>query len=516
MHKLYKNQSINKMVVDSTIDFKSLYQILFEDEKLTLSGQSLQKVDECFNFLKAFSNDKIIYGINTGFGPMAQYRIEDDSLTQLQYNIIRSHATGAGKPLPDIYVKAAMIARLYTFLQGKSGVHREIVLLLNEFINRGIYPYIPEHGSVGASGDLVQLAHIALPLIGEGEVFYQGEKRDATSVLKENNLKPFSIRIREGLSVTNGTSVMTGIGIVNLSYAKKLLQWSIGASVMINEIASSYDDFMSQPLNDAKNHKGQKNIAKAMRQWVAGSSCIRKRENELYNQVHKEKIFEHKVQPYYSLRCIPQILGPISDEIDNAENVLINEINSACDNPIVDPETQNVYHGGNFHGDYISFEMDKLKIAITKLTVLSERQLNYLFHDRINGILPPFVNLGVLGLNYGLQASQFTATSTTAECQTLSNSMYVHSIPNNNDNQDIVSMGTNSALLAKTVIENSFQVMSILFMGIVQAVDCLEIQDQLSPKSKKVYEEIRSFFPVFKEDTPKYKEIEAMIEYLKK
>lgn len=323
------------------------------------------------------------------------------------------------------------------------------------------------------------------------------------------------MRIREGLSVTNGTSVMTGIGIVNLIYAQKLMKWAIGASVMMNEIAASYDDFMSAPLNEAKRHEGQLQIAALMRDWVKGSHCVRQRENELYNQEHTEKIFTHKVQPYYSLRCIPQVLGPIYDELCNAEKVLMNEINSACDNPIVDPDTENVYHGGNFHGDYVSFEMDKLKIAVTKLTMLCERQINYLFHDRINGILPPFVNMGVLGLNYGLQASQFTATSTTAECQTLSNPMYVHSIPNNNDNQDIVSMGTNSALLAKTVIDNSFQVMSILFMGIVQAIDCLEIQNKLGEKSLKTYREIRAIFPVFKEDTPKYKEIEIIIDYLK-
>ena len=194
---------------------------------------------------------------------------------------------------------------------------------------------------------------------------------------------------------------------------------------------------------------------------------------------------------------------------------MVDELNSACDNPIVDPETENVYHGGNFHGDYISFEMDKLKIAVTKLTMLTERQLNYLFHDRINGILPPFVNLGVLGLNYGLQASQFTATSTTAESQTLSNPMYVHSIPNNNDNQDIVSMGTNSALIAKTVIENGYQVMAIHYMAIVQAVDCLKIQDKLSLRTRDIYNEIRSFFPVFTEDTPKYKEIATMVDWLK-
>ena len=504
------------MIADKSINLDTLHKVLFDNEKLELSEECIRKVEESFDFLQSFSSDKIIYGINTGFGPMAQYRIEDQSLIDLQYNIIRSHSTGAGKPLPELYVKAAMIARLYTFLQGKSGVHLELVSLLCEFINRGIYPFIPEHGSVGASGDLVQLAQIALTLIGEGEVFYQGKLCNAATVLQENGLKPFSMRIREGLSITNGTSVMTGIGIVNLIYAKKLLRWSVAASVMMNEIVASYDDFMAQALNEAKHHKGQQEIAAMMREWVAGSKCVLQRENELYHQVHKEKIFEHKVQPYYSLRCVPQILGPIYDELENAEEVLINEINSACDNPIVDPDTQNIYHGGNFHGDYISFEMDKLKIAVTKLTMLCERQINYLFHDRINGILPPFVNLGVLGLNYGLQASQFTATSTTAECQTLSNPMYVHSIPNNNDNQDIVSMGTNSALLAKTVIENSYQVMAIQFMGMAQAIDYLKIQDRLSSKSRQVYEEIRSFFPVFTNDTPKYKEIEMMIDYLKK
>lgn len=517
MQKLYKTAyHTNPMLVENTITLASLYKILFEEEPLTLSDPCMQKLEESFNFLKTFSNDKIIYGINTGFGPMAQYRIEDESLSQLQYNIIRSHATGAGQPLPELYVKAAMIARLYTFLQGKSGVHKELALLITEFINRGIIPYVPEHGSVGASGDLVQLAHIALTLIGEGEVFYQGTKRDTASVLAENGLQPFQMHIREGLSVTNGTSVMTGIGIVNLIYARQLMQWAVGASVMMNEIAASYDDFMSEPLNGAKQHEGQQEIARMMRQWVKDSLCVRKRENELYNGKHEEKIFTHKVQPYYSLRCIPQILGPVYDELLNAEKVLINEINSACDNPIVDPDTQNVYHGGNFHGDYVSFEMDKLKIAVTKLTMLAERQINYLFHDRINGILPPFVNMGVLGLNYGLQASQFTATSTTAECQTLSNPMYVHSIPNNNDNQDIVSMGTNSALMAKTVIENAYQVMAILMMGIVQAIDCLDIADRISPRSQQVYKEIRAFFPVFREDTPKYKEIESMMVYLKK
>lgn len=505
----------SSMELEKTIDLESLHKIIFNKEPLVLSETCMKEVANCYDFLKSFASDKIIYGINTGFGPMAQYRIEDKSLIELQYNIIRSHAAGVGKPLPEIYVRAAMIARLYTFLQGKSGVHPEVVELLVEFINREIYPMIPEHGSVGASGDLVQLAHIALTLIGEGEVFYKGERRKTAEVMKEHGLKPFAMHIREGLSITNGTSVMTGIGIVNLIYARRLLNWSVAASVMMNEITGSYDDHLAEPLNKSKRHEGQQVIAKAMREWVEGSQCVRKRETELYNGNNNESVFGHKVQPYYSLRCVPQILGPVCDELINAEKVLIDEINSACDNPIIDPETQNIYHGGNFHGDYVSFEMDKLKIAITKLAMLSERQLNYLFHDRINEILPPFGNLGTLGLNYGLQAAQFTATSTTAECQTLSNPMYVHSIPNNNDNQDIVSMGTNSALIAKTVIENAYQVVAIQFMGLAQAVDYLQCRDKLSPGSRQVYDDIRQIFPAFTEDNPLYIKIENVINYLK-
>lgn len=498
-----------------TLILEKIYSVLFENKHFKVNKNKIERVQQNYNFLRKFSADKIIYGINTGFGPMAQYRVDDDFLKELQYNIIRSHSTGAGKPLEGVYVKAAMITRLNNLLQAKSGVHPELIHLLFEFINRDIYPYIPEHGSVGASGDLVQLAHIALTLIGEGEVFYKGELRPTDEILKENNLKPLDIYMREGLSITNGTSVMTGIGIVNQYYAQRMLHWSVIASVMVNEIASSYDDFMSEELNNSKRHIGQREIARMMREWSKDSNMLKTRKIELYDQHRTEKIFDHKVQPFYSLRCVPQILGPIFDELANVEKVLTDEINSVCDNPIIDDETNNVYHGGNFHGDYISFEMDKLKIAITKLTMLTERQLNYLMHDKINEILPPFANLGVLGLNYGLQASQFTATSTTAESQTLSNPMYVHSIPNNNDNQDIVSMGTNSALLAKTVIENSYQVMSVLFMTIAQSIDYLKCQNKLSSKSKKIYDKVRDIFPVFIKDTPKYKDIQHIIDYLK-
>ena len=333
--------------------------------------------------LKDFAAKKIIYGINTGFGPMAQWRVDDKYLTDLQYNIIRSHSTGAGEPLPDIYVKASMIARLGTFLQARSGVHPDLVRLLVEMINRGIYPFIPQHGSVGASGDLVQLAHMALCMIGEGRVHYHGEWRPSAEVLAENGLEPFRIHIREGLSISNGTSFMTGIGLVNQHYADILLDWATLASVMMNEIASSFDDLMSEELNEVRRHEGQQVIAARMRRLAKGSRCLEKREHELYDGGHEgTRTFNHKVQAYYSLRCAPQILGPVYETYANASRVLEEEVNSACDNPIVDPVSKNVYHGGNFHGDYISLEEDKVKIATVRLAMTAERQLNYLFHDR--------------------------------------------------------------------------------------------------------------------------------------
>ncbi|MDR3350839.1 MAG: aromatic amino acid ammonia-lyase [Prevotellaceae bacterium] len=493
----------------------NIYDILFHGKKLELSAGTLESVAQGFDFLSRFSKEKLIYGINTGFGPMAQYRIDDKSLNDLQYNIIRSHCTGAGGLLPDRYVKAIMLARAGTFLRGYSGIHPSVVALLAAFINSDIYPLIFEHGSVGASGDLVQLAHVALCLIGEGEVRYRGVIAPARQVFDELRLQPVRMYIREGLALLNGTSAMTGIGMINLYYAKRILGWAVIASAMVHEIVGAFDDYFSEELNASKKHRGQRLVAAQLRAVLQGAARIRKREVFFYDHKIAEDYIKDKVQEYYSIRCVPQVLGPVADAVANTEEVLINEINSASDNPVVDVRAGNVFHGGNFHGDYVSFEMDKLKIAITKLTMLAERQMNYLFHERINNLLPPFGNLGVRGLNYGLQAAQFTATSTTAESQTLSNPMYVHSIPCNNDNQDIVSMGANAALLAKTVIENAYQVMSIHFMAIVQAVDYLKIQPQLSPVTREVYEDIRAFFPVFTNDTAKHRDIARMNEYLK-
>lgn len=498
------------------MNLSEIYSSLFTGTPLRVPEAAMVEVETCHDFLRGFVADKVIYGINTGFGPMAQWRVDDNHLRELQYNIIRSHATGADAPLDDTEVKAAMAVRVGTFMQARSGIHPSVVTLLLEFINRGIYPFIPQHGSVGASGDLVQLAHIALCLIGEGKVHYRGEWRPTAEVMAAERLEPMRIYIREGLSVTNGTSVMTGISVVNQYYADNLLRYATIAAAWMNEIADSFDDYMSVEENECRRQPGQQDIARWLRQASEGSRRLQKREHELYDPARNgQSYFEHKVQAYYSLRCVPQIYGPVLDTLRNSSEVLQNEVNSACDNPIIDHVAGNIFHGGNFHGDYISLEADKVKIAVTRVAMTMERQLNYLFHDRINGILPPFLNMGVPGLNYGMQACQFTATSTTAECQTLSMPNYVHSIPNNNDNQDIVSMGTNSALLCKRVINNAYQVMSILYIALAQATDCLGISGDLSPRTRGLYDAVRGICPAFVEDTPFYDELAQVEKYLR-
>ena len=504
------------MKINNFLELRDFQRIIIENESIELDTSLLQRVNESFSFLKEFSKNKVIYGVNTGFGPMAQFKISDEDTHQLQYNLIRSHSSGIGNPLPADEVKACMLARLNTLSLGNSGVHESVVNLLKELINRDITPLIFEHGGVGASGDLVQLAHLALVLIGEGEVFYKGERKSTKDIFKTEGLEPIKVEIREGLALMNGTSVMSGIGIVNSYKANQLTEISIKLSCAINEIVQAYDDHLSEALNGTKLHHGQQKIAEKMRNHLSDSKLIRKRADHLYTHFEEqEKVFKEKVQEYYSLRCVPQILGPVLDTLEFTEKVLENEINSANDNPIIDVANQHVYHGGNFHGDYISLEMDKLKIVVTKLTMLAERQLNYLLNSKINEILPPFVNLGKLGFNFGMQGVQFTATSTTAESQMLSNPMYVHSIPNNNDNQDIVSMGTNAAVICRKVIENAFEVLTIEAITIVQAIDYLDFEDQISSSTRELYDEIRKIIPAFSDDMVMYPFLEEVKKYLK-
>jgi histidine ammonia-lyase len=506
-----------KAIGEKNLTLSDFTDIVFKGENIIPGELALKKVDSSFRFLQQFSGNKLIYGINTGFGPMAQYKVNDENIRQLQYNLIRSHSSGGGKLIAPALVKSLMLARMNSLMLGYSGVHTETVQLLAKLINNDIYPCIYEHGGVGASGDLVQLAHLALSLIGEGEVVFEEQVYPTKEIFEKFSIKPLEIYIREGLALINGTSAMTGIGLVNLVYAKRLLEWSVVLSAMTNEVVEAYEDHFSHELNVVKKHEGQNTIAAMLRQVLHGSGMIRNRSEHLYDpEKTNREIFTDKVQEYYSLRCITQVLGPVFETLQHAEKVVVNELNSVNDNPVIDEANQNVFHGGNFHGDYVALEMDKIKIAITKLSMLSERQLNYLLNDKLNQKFPPFVNLGILGLNFGMQGMQFPATSTVAENQTLCFPMYVHSIPNNNDNQDIVSMGSNAALITRKVVENSFEVLAIQAITILQAIDYLECTEKLAPFTLAVYENLRALFPKFIQDDARYKQQLLVKQFLEK
>ena len=508
-------ESSNIVVGEGRLSLRG-FQAVVSGERVVLEAAALRHVEASYEFLREFSKGKLIYGVNTGFGPMAQYKIADADLNALQYNLIRSHCTGLGSLLPPAETKALMLSRLCSLMRGYSGVHPELVHLLAELINRNILPCVYEHGGVGASGDLVQLAHLALALIGEGEVVCKGQIMLAAEAFQQEGIKPLTIHFREGLALLNGTSAMTGVGVMNLLAAKQVIDWCLVLSATINQLVEAYDDAVSAELNSVKLHAGQNAIAGLLRGLNEGSNLVRRRQDVLYKEEnHTTDYLIDKVQEYYSLRCVPQVLGPVLDAFRQAEQVLLDEAASVNDNPIVDLENQNVYHGGNFHGDYVSFEMDKLKIAVTKLAMLSERQLNYLLNNKLNQKLPPFINTSKLGLNFGLQGMQFTATSTVAECQSLCTPVYVHSIPSNNDNQDIVSMGTNSAVIARKVIGNAAEVLAIHAVAVMQAVDYLNVAERLSPQCRAVYAQVRAVFSLVTDDQPHFRNLRQVVALIK-
>jgi len=500
------------IINNNFFSINNFYDVVYNDKKIKLSEETTNKVLKANTFLNDFIKEKIIYGINTGLGPMAQYKIEEKDQVLLQKNLIRSHAAGIGKHMPANFVKGAMLIRLINFSKGYSGVTLQTLETIIAFINNNIIPVVSQHGGVGASGDLVQLSQIALCLIGEGEVYYKGELQKTADVLKKLNIQPLEIKLREGLALINGTSFMTSVGITNVLQSKEALNQVITQGCLLNELVESFDDHYSSELNTVKQHPHQQKIAEKIRTTLQGSKLIKRRQDTYYQGINDEKVFTKKVQEYYSLRCLPQILGPISKTIEDAEEVLLNEMNSVSDNPIIDVEAQNIFHGGNFHGDFISCEMSKLKNVMIKLSVLVERQLNFLLNHKLNNEFPPFLNAGVLGLNLGLQGAQYAATSTTAENQSLSASVYVHNIPSNNDNQDVVSMGTNEALATNKVIDNFFDVNSVFCLAIFQASALKNENEKLSLGTLAYIKSISNIVKVIKDDN----EIRPVFEKIKK
>lgn len=490
------------VLTGSDLTINEIVAIGIGDKSVTLDASAMGRCIASRSFLAdEVANRRIIYGVNTSFGPMCNKIISDNEIEALQVNLIRSHAAGLGDPLKPYIALAVMVVRLNTLAKGFSGVRVELLEHIATLINLGIAPYIPECGSVGASGDLVHLAHMSLLIIGEGNAYYKGKFKPASDIYSETGLKPFVLSYKEGIALINGTSAMTAIAAFALYGAQKLLRIACVNAAFGIEIFGGIDDAFDEDLHSVKPHPGQVSIARTIRQLYSGSSNITRRADvhELIRQQQRDGLVYEtsiNVQDVYSIRCTPQILAPVIEAIEAAEKTVIVEANSSNDNPIIIPDKKKIIHGGNFHGQSIGFAMDMLCMAVSELCTLSERRLNKLLDKNLNEGLPEHLIAGTVGLTMGFMGAQYLATSTTAENRQLANPVSTLSISCNASNQDVVSMGTIAARKALKSVSNAKHVVTLEVLADMQALSFRNAAG-LGTGTASIYKELSKEFRVY-------------------
>jgi len=494
------------------LGIKDIVYIGVGDKGTKLDAAALKRAEASRIFLaQAVEKKKIIYGVNTSFGPMCSKIIHDDEIETLQINLIRSHAAGLGDPLKPYIAHAALAVRLNSLIKGFSGVRIELLHHLNDMINNGIAPYIPECGSVGASGDLIHLAHLALSVIGEGQAYLR-EKNGQWNLYKTSDIydkikmTPMKLSFKEGIALMNGTSVMSTIAAFAAFGAAKLLNTACVSAAFGMEIFGGIDDAFDEDLHLVKPHSGQMKIAEIIRKLYAGSKNITSR-NDLHDSINAERdndttVYETEinVQDVYSIRCTPQILAPVAEALEYAEKTIFTEVNSSNDNPIVVPEKKKIIHGGNFHGQSIAFAMDTLCIAVAEICNLSERRINKLLDKNLNEGLPEHLISGTVGLNMGFMGAQYLATSTTAENRQLANPVSTSSISCNASNQDVVSMGTVAARKTFKAVSNAKHILTLEILADLQALSFRNAKT-LGEGTGKIYELLNQSFSVYDNST---------------
>ena len=404
--------------------------------------------------------DAPIYGVNTGFGDLAQVRIPRADLASLQVNLLRSHAAGVGDPLPEDATRAILLLRANTLASGRSGVRPETIDLLLDLLNRGVHPVIPMHGSVGASGDLAPLAHAALVLIGEGEAVFEGKVLPGAEALKKADLKPITLAPKEALALINGTQVMTAIGCLALHDAEVLCTSADIVGALSAEALRATDAAWDEALHGERPHPGQRLVAANLRRLVHGSPIIA-----------SHRLGDPRVQDPYSIRCMPQVHGASRDGLSHTRRVLEIEINSVTDNPLVFAEQQRIVSGGNFHGQPVAIALDLATIAVAELADISESRIDRMTNGRTSG-LPAFLSPDA-GLHSGFMVAQYTAAALVAENRLRAMPASVESIPTSADMEDHVSMGVHAAHKLAAVVANTRNVLAIESLCAAQGLDLL-------------------------------------------
>ena len=477
-------------------------QLVYERRPVLLQPEARAAVERARAIVDdVVENERVAYAVNTGVGHLADMRISRQDIRKLQLNLVRSHCVGVGEPLPEDVVRAMMLLRANSLSKGFSGVRPIVIDTLCEMLNRRVHPVIPSQGSVGASGDLAPLSHLALGLIGEGEVHYEGKLMPAADAMKRADIKPLVLEAKEAISLINGTQAMLAIGLLTMLRAEVLADTADVVGALTIDALKGTDVAFDERIHKARPHAGQMLVAQNLRRMMEGSVI---RESHLECQ---------KVQDAYSLRCIPQVHGAVRDTLRHAREVFEIEMNSAVDNPLVFPEEKKVgapkrtvgtsipgviISGGNFHGQPLAFALDFMAVALTALSGISERRLERLINPALNEGLPAFLAPGA-GLNSGFMMAQVTSAALVNENKVLSHPASADSISTSGNKEDYVSMGMTAANKLQRVLVNTRNVLAIEALAVAQAHD-FRAPLQTSKRGQVALAAIRAVSPPITED----------------
>ncbi|WP_316806034.1 histidine ammonia-lyase [Pedobacter agri] len=443
-------------ISEQPLTLNVLKEIILKNKPIALSQESVERIQKCRNYLndKLKRHEEPIYGINTGFGYLQNIKIEEENLTKLQHNLLLSHACGTGTEVPQEIVKLMLLLKIQSLSYGYSAIALATAQRLVDFYNHDILPVVYTQGSLGASGDLAPLAHLALPLIGEGEINYKGQRLNTAKLYEQLNWQPLSLQSKEGLALINGTQFMSAYGIHILLKAENLSRWADQLAAMSIDAFDCRVDPFDHLSHQIRPHKGQLETAKNIKDLLHGS--------EIIDRSGKQ------TQDPYSFRCVPQVHGASKDAITYVRTVFETEINSVTDNPNVFPDEDRIISAGNFHGQPLALSLDFLCIALAELGSISERRVFQLISGQRN--LRPFL-IKDAGLNSGLMIAQYTAASIVSENKQLCTPSSVDSIVSSNGQEDHVSMGANGATKCLRVVNNLENILAIELLTAAQALD---------------------------------------------
>jgi len=469
-----------------TLSITDVVSVARNFEKVELSSDARQKVNKCRKFVESLvAGEKVVYGVTTGFGAFDNVFISKEQSDKLQENLILSHSVAIGKPLPEEVVRAAMMLRANSLSKGYSGVRVEIIETLIHMLNRGVHPVIPEKGSLGASGDLANLAHMVLVMLGKGEAFYHGEKVSGAEAMERAGIIKIVLSSKEGLALINGTQVITAIAALLVHDSRILVKTSEITASMSLEALKGTGRAYDEKVGRIRPHQGQITCAANLRRLIADSEIM---------ESHR---YDKKVQDAYSLRCIPQIVGAARDALSFVRTKVEIEINSATDNPLLFPEEDEVISSGNFHGQVIAISLDLLGIALSEVASVCERRIERLVNPQLSG-LPAFLTEKE-GLDSGFMVAQYTAAALVSENKVLSHPASVDSIPTSANKEDHVSMGMTAALKARNIFENASYVVAIELLCASQGLDFRKPL-RAGAGAEAAYELVRSRIEHLKDD----------------